>query len=68
MEGGATVMAEIIANAGSVLSGVLGWIPQVATALLEIDLIMFLIYLAVVGVTIFGVIKLIKRFTGKRKI
>lgn len=53
MEGGATVMADIISNAGSVLTGVLGWIPQVATALLEIDLIMFLIYLAVVGVTIF---------------
>lgn len=68
MEGGASVMADIITNVGSVLTGILGWIPQVATALLEIDLIMFLIYLAVAGTTVFGVVKLVKRFTGKRRI
>lgn len=67
MEGG-SAMATIITNVGTVLTGLLGWVGDVFTALTAIDLFMFLILVPISIGLIYLAIRIIKKFTGKRKI
>lgn len=68
MEGGVSAMSTIISNVGTVLTGLLGWVGDVFTALTEIDLFMFLILIPISVGLIYLAIRIIKKFAGKRKI
>ena len=61
-------MATILTNITSVLTSVLSMVTSTFTSLTAIDLFMALVYLGIAPGLIYLTIRIIKRFTGRRKI
>lgn len=65
MEGGASVMTEIIANVGSILTAVIGWVGDVFTMIAGNELFMFLILLPLGVSLIYFVVRLISSIRSR---
>lgn len=60
-------MAAIVADVTTVLTGVLTSITSIFTTITGVDLIMYLLILAVVGVLLAWAIKVIRKFIKKER-
>lgn len=59
-------MASIITDIGTVLTGLVGNIPTVVTAIMGVDIIAYMIYASVALALIYFVVRLVKGFTGNK--
>ena len=66
--GEGTTVATVISSIGDVLTGLLGWFTDVFEFLLGNPLILAVVLIPIASGAVFGAVKLIKRFTGRRKI
>ena len=64
----ATTLATVIADIGSVVTGLLGFIPDVFAAIFEIAILKYALYAGFAAGIIYFVPKLVKRVGGRRKI
>ena len=59
-------MAAIITALGTVMTAILGYIPDVLTAIMGTDMFAFVIYASIVISVIYFVVRLLKGFTGNK--